>query len=49
VTCRKFMSRPYRAPESPSLPKVRETPPFTVTGVDFTGALYFKGATSQET
>jgi len=45
------LGRPYRAPESPPLLKVRvtEAPPFTVTGVDFTGAPYVKGATSQET
>ena len=51
VTCRKLMGRPYRAPESPPLPKVRvtEAPPFTITGVDFTGALYVKGSTGQET
>ena len=45
------MGRPYRAPESPPLPKVRvtEAPPFTITGVDFTGALYVKGSTGQDT
>ena len=38
------MGKPYRAPDPPPLPKVRvaESPPFTVTGVDFTGALYVK-------
>ena len=44
VTCNKMMGKPYRAPDSPPLPKVRvtESPPFTVIGVDFTGALYVK-------
>ena len=38
------MGKPYRAPDPPPLPKDRVTksPPFTVTGVDFTGALYIK-------
>ena len=38
------MGKPFRAPDPPPLPKVRvsESPPFTVTGVDFTGALYIK-------
>jgi len=44
------MGRPYKAPESQPLPKVRvtEAPPFTVTGVNFTGALYVKSSNSQE-
>ena len=44
VVCNKLMGKPYRAPDPPPLPKVRvtESPPFTVTGVDFTGALYVK-------
>ncbi|MES9974415.1 MAG: DUF1759 domain-containing protein [Candidatus Thiodiazotropha sp.] len=43
--CRKVSGQPYRTPEPPPLPKdrLRESPPFTVTGVDFTGALYIKG------
>ena len=42
--CCKVLGQPYRAPAPPPLPKVwlRESPPFTVTGVDFTGALYIK-------
>ena len=38
------MGKPYRAPDPPPLPKARvtESPPFTITGVDFTGALYIK-------
>ena len=44
VPCRKLMGKPYKSPDSPPLPKIRvmEAPPFTVTGVDFTGALYVK-------
>jgi len=51
LPCRKQMGKPYVAPESPPLPKVRvtESPPFTITGVDFTGALYVKGSTNEET
>ena len=50
VTCRKLIYKPYKAPESPPLSKVRvtEVPPFTITGVNFTGALYFKGPASGE-
>ncbi|XP_076089954.1 uncharacterized protein LOC143061985 [Mytilus galloprovincialis] len=44
VICRKINSKPYTAPDPPPLPKVRllEAPPFTITGVDFTGALYIR-------
>jgi len=42
--CRRHSGRPYATPESPPLPKVRvqDVPPFSITGVDFTGALYVK-------
>ena len=42
--CRKHGGRPYAVPESAPLPKIRvqEAPPFSITGVDFTGALYVK-------
>ena len=38
------MGKPYRVPDPPPLPKVHvaESPPFTVTGVDFTRALHVK-------
>ncbi|VDI78847.1 Hypothetical predicted protein [Mytilus galloprovincialis] len=41
VICRKVNGKAYVAPNPPPLPKIRlqESPPFTVTGVDFTGAL----------
>ena len=40
--CKRHHGRPYPAPDPAPLPKSRtqDTPPFTVTGVDFTGALY---------
>ncbi|XP_060559098.1 uncharacterized protein LOC132719352 [Ruditapes philippinarum] len=44
VICRKVTGRPYTAPDPPPLPvsRVIVEPPFSVTGVDFTGALYIK-------
>ena len=44
VICRKVSGQPYSAPDPPPLPKdrLRDSPPFTITGVDFTGALYIK-------
>ena len=44
VPCRKVIGKPYKAPDPPPLPKARvtEAPPFTITGVDFTRALYVK-------
>ena len=41
VKCTRVIGRPYRTPDPPPLPKVRveEAPPFSVTGVDFTGPL----------
>ena len=44
VPCRKLSGKPYRAPDPPPLPKIRvsEAPPFTITGVDFTGALFVR-------
>jgi len=39
IICRRHAGRPYAAPESPPLPKIRvqDIPPFLITGVDFTG------------
>ena len=50
VTCRKITGKPYPAPQTPPLPKdrLREEPPFTVTGVDFTGALKVRKKDGQE-
>ena len=41
VTCRPVVGKPYIVPDPPPLPmtQVLDTPPFTVTGVDFRGAL----------
>ena len=38
------MGKPHRAQDPPPLPKVRVTefPPFSASGVDFTGAVYVK-------
>ena len=40
--CKLASGKPYSKPETPPLQasRVREAPPFTVTGCDFTGALY---------
>ena len=50
MTCRKITGKPYPAPQTPPLPKdrLREEPPFTVTGVDFTGALKVRKKDGQE-
>ena len=50
VTCRKAMGKPYRARDPPPLPKIRvqDATPFTVTGVDFTGALHIRGKSGIE-
>ena len=40
--CKRHGGRPYPLPDSPLLPemRMRDVAPFTVTGIDFTGALY---------
>ncbi len=49
VICRKQGGKPYTIPDPPPLPKWRleDSPPFTVTGVDFTGALYVKTSSAE--
>ena len=44
VTCRKVNGQSYPTPDPPPLQKLRlqEAPPFTTTGIDFTGALYVR-------
>ena len=51
IPCRKIISRPYNAPDPPPLPKDRlvEDPPFSVTGVDFTGALHVRNSDNRDT
>ena len=43
--------KPYTTPDPPPLPKVRveDSRPFTVTGVDFSGALYVREKNGEET
>ena len=50
VTCRKVNCQPYKAPDPPPLPALRlvDSNPFTVTGVDFTGAVFVKSTRGQE-
>ena len=50
VQCRKVTGKPYAAPDPPPLPKIRvqDAVPFTVTGVDFTGALHIRSKTGSE-
>jgi len=45
VTCRRLAGRPYTAPDPPPLvaARVKQSMPFEVTGIDFTGALYVRG------
>ena len=42
TTCRRHGGKPYATPDPPPLPEIRtrDTIPFTITGIDFTGALY---------
>ena len=42
TTCKRYSGKFYPNPDPAPLPeiRVRDAPPFTITGVDFTGALY---------
>ena len=44
VVCTKLTGKPYKAPDPPPLPEARisNCTPFSVCGVDFTGALYVR-------
>ena len=50
VPCRKTCGNPYLIPDPPPLPESRTkiAPPFTVTGVDITGALYVRSRSGEE-
>ncbi|XP_045208291.2 uncharacterized protein LOC123560095 [Mercenaria mercenaria] len=50
VTCRKVQGKPFSAPDPPPLMKYRvhDSASFSVTEVDYTGALYVKNATGCE-
>ena len=43
--CRQYGSKTFSGPPSPSLPdfRVKASPPFTTTGVDYAGPLYLRG------
>lgn len=47
VTCKRVIGKPYLAPDPPPLPKsrVQDSPPFTVSGVDFAGPLNIRTST----
>ncbi|XP_053407998.1 uncharacterized protein LOC128559687 [Mercenaria mercenaria] len=50
VTCKKVTGKPFDAPDSPPLPKIRvkDAIPFRITGVDFTGHLYVSEQNGRE-
>ena len=50
VVCNKVSGTHYRAPDPPPLPKhrVQMMNPFSVTGVDFTGALYIRTTNGED-
>ena len=50
VTCNKLTGKPYTAPDPPPFPTVREKQckPFTIIGVDFTGALFVRERKGEE-
>ena len=51
VTCRKVIGKPHTIPDPPPLPtyRLQDSDPFTVTGVNFTGALYVRDHAGKET
>jgi len=51
VICKRVQGKSYKSVESPPLPRYRieESPPFSVTGVDLTGALYVRDRTECQT
>lgn len=49
VCCKRVQGQAYTAPPTAPLPefRVKESPPFSKTGVDFAGPLYVKGQTTE--
>ena len=49
TTCKRHQGKPYMAPDPAPLPHARtqDLPPFTVTGIDFTGALYVQQGSAE--
>jgi len=50
TTCRRHTGKPYPIPDPPPLPAIRtrDCQPFTITGIDFTGAMYVRQADSEQ-
>ena len=50
VICRKHSGKPYQTPDPLPLPQIRTcaSVPFTITGIDFTGALYIHNDHTEE-
>ena len=50
IPCRRFKAKPYQPPPTGSLPELRlsHLPPFTNTGTDFAGPVYYRSFTSRE-
>ena len=50
LTCRKVSRKPYKVPDPPPIPNLRlvDLHPFSVTGVDFTHAVYVKTLKGQD-
>jgi len=49
VICKRLMGKLYQAPDPPPLPRIRveASQPFSITGVDFTGALYIRDSAGE--
>ena len=49
VICRKYSGKPYSTPDPPPLPEIRtrKSAPFTITGIDFTGAMYIQNSNTE--
>ena len=51
LICKRLEGKAYYSPPSATLPefRVKESPPFSKVGVDFTGPLYVKGSVGEMT